>query len=87
MGITRRKVSALLRGEFSYLCECKLMDCLNRLGYDIEIKVRPAAKRVKHLKLALVYSIVCVNRDNTDRFATRKCASRSPVSFGAMGLS
>ena len=23
--------------------ERKLMDCLNRLGYDIEIKVRPAA--------------------------------------------
>ena len=54
MGITRRKVSALLRGEFSYLCERKLMDCLNRLGYDIEIKVRPATKRVRHLKLALV---------------------------------
>jgi hypothetical protein len=28
------------------------MDCLNRLGYDIEIKVRPAAKRVGHIKLA-----------------------------------
>ena len=54
MGITRPDVSALLRGEFSYLCERKLMDCLTRLGYDIEIKVRPATKRVRHLKLALV---------------------------------
>lgn len=53
MGITQPKVSALLRGEFSNLSERKLMDCLNRLGYDIEIKVRPATKRVGHLKLAI----------------------------------
>jgi predicted XRE-type DNA-binding protein len=53
MGITQPKVSALLRGEFSNLSERKLMDCLNRLGYDIEIKVRPASKRVGHLKLAI----------------------------------
>ena len=53
-GITRPKVSALLRGEFSYLCERKLMDCLNRLGYGIVIKVRPATKRANHLKPMLV---------------------------------
>jgi predicted XRE-type DNA-binding protein len=53
MGITQPKVSALLRGEFSNLSERKLMDCLNRLGYDIEIKVRPATKRIGHLKLAI----------------------------------
>ena len=53
IGITQPKVSALLRGEFSNLSERKLMDCLNRLGYDIEIKVRPATKRVGHLKLAI----------------------------------
>jgi hypothetical protein len=28
-----------------------LMDCLNRLGYDIEIKVKPSAKPVGHLLL------------------------------------
>ena len=28
------------------------MDCLNRLGYDIEIKVRPAKKPVGHLTMA-----------------------------------
>ena len=28
------------------------MDCLNRLGYDIEIKVRPPAEPVGHLMLA-----------------------------------
>ena len=29
------------------------MDCLNRLGYDIEIKVKLAAKPVGHLMLAV----------------------------------
>ena len=52
MGILQPKVSAMLRGDFSNLSERKLMDCLNRLGYDIEIKVRPAAQPVGHLVLA-----------------------------------
>ena len=33
--------------------ERKLMDCLNRLGYDIEIKVRPTTAPVGHLMLAV----------------------------------
>jgi hypothetical protein len=28
------------------------MDCLTRLGYDIEIKVRPARAEIGHLMLA-----------------------------------
>jgi predicted XRE-type DNA-binding protein len=54
MGIPQPKVSALLRGDFANLSERKLMDCLNRLGYDIEIKVKPAAEPVGHLTLAIV---------------------------------
>ena len=54
------------------------MDCLNRLGYGIVIKVRPATKRANHLKQALVKSIVCVNRGNTDPFATRKICFAQP---------
>ncbi len=53
MGITQPKVSGMLRGEFSNLSERKLMDCLNRLGYDIEIKVKPAAEPLGHLVLAV----------------------------------
>jgi len=52
MDIFQPKVSSMLRGDFSNLSERKLMDCLNRLGYDIEIKVRPAAEPVGHLMLA-----------------------------------
>lgn len=53
MGIPQPKVSGLLRGDFANLSERKLMECLNRLGYDIEIKVKPAAEPVGHLTLAV----------------------------------
>jgi predicted XRE-type DNA-binding protein len=53
MGITQPKVSGMLRGDFANLSERKLMDCLNRLGYDIEIKVKPAAEALGHLMLAV----------------------------------
>lgn len=52
MGISQAKVSNLMRGDFSGLSERKLMDCLNRLGYDIEIKVKKTTQEVGHLILA-----------------------------------
>jgi predicted XRE-type DNA-binding protein len=51
MGLTQPKVSALLRGEFSNFSERKLMDCLNRLGYDIEIRVHATQASIGHLTL------------------------------------
>jgi predicted XRE-type DNA-binding protein len=52
MGISQPKVSDMMRGDFSNLSERKLMDCLTRLGYDIEISVRPSQTKVGHLVLA-----------------------------------
>ena len=52
MGITQPKVSDMMRGDFANLSERKLMDCLTRLGYDIEISVRPAKNEIGHLMLA-----------------------------------
>lgn len=46
MGLTQPKVSDMMRGDFSNLSERKLMDCLTRLGYDIEIAIRPAKAEV-----------------------------------------
>lgn len=54
MGIPQPKVSGLMRGDLANLSERKLMDCLNRLGYDIEIHVRSTAEPVGQLKLAIV---------------------------------
>lgn len=53
MGITQPKVSDMLRGDFSNLSERKLMDCLNRLGYDIEISVKPAKASEGQLTLTI----------------------------------
>ncbi|HET9114237.1 MAG TPA: helix-turn-helix transcriptional regulator [Burkholderiales bacterium] len=53
MRIPQPKVSGMMRGDFANLSERKLMECLNRLGYDIEIKVRPATEPVGHLTLAI----------------------------------
>ena len=53
MGISQAKVSGLMRGDFSNLSERKLMECLNRLGYDIEIRLRPAKKTLGHRTLAV----------------------------------
>jgi hypothetical protein len=43
----------MLRGDFTNLSERKRMACLNRLGYDIEIKVKPSTQKVGHLTLAV----------------------------------
>lgn len=53
MGIPQPKVSVLLRGDFSNLSERKLMDCLNRLGYDIEVTVKPTTDATGHLTLTI----------------------------------
>jgi predicted XRE-type DNA-binding protein len=53
MGITQPKVSDMMRGDFANLSERKLMDCLTRLGYDIEISVRPSKAEIGQLILAV----------------------------------
>lgn len=53
MGLTQPKVSDMMRGDLSNLSERKLMDCLTRLGYDIEIKIKPTKQPVGHLLLAV----------------------------------
>lgn len=52
MGLPQPKVSALFHGDFTNISERKLMDCLNRLGYNIEIKIRPTTAPVGHVMLA-----------------------------------
>src|SRR3546814_3283026 len=50
MGVSQAKVSGMMRGDFTNLSERKLMDCLNRLGYDIEIKVKPETESLGHMR-------------------------------------
>lgn len=51
MGLTQPKVSAMMRGDLANLSAHKLMGCLRRLGYDIEIRVTPTANAIGHLAL------------------------------------
>ena len=44
LGISQPKLSRILRGHFHGISERKLMDCLARLGRDVEIVVRVAPK-------------------------------------------
>ena len=53
MGISQPKVSGMMRGDFSNLSERKLMDCLARLGYNIEIRVKPVKAPVGRLLVAI----------------------------------
>lgn len=53
MGIPQPRVSALMNGDFTNLSERKLMDCLTRLGYDVEITVKPASGSAGRLTLAM----------------------------------
>jgi predicted XRE-type DNA-binding protein len=40
LGIPQPKLSGMLRGQFRGISEAKMLDCLNRLGRDVEIVVR-----------------------------------------------
>ena len=53
IGLTQPKVSALLRGEFTNFSERKLMDCLNRIGYDVEIRIKRASSKAVRLTLEI----------------------------------
>jgi predicted XRE-type DNA-binding protein len=51
MGISQPKVTEMIRGNFTNVSERKLMDCLTKLGYDIEIKVRPSKALLGNMML------------------------------------
>jgi predicted XRE-type DNA-binding protein len=52
MGLTQPKVSSIVRGDFANVSERKLMDCLTRLGYDVEIAIRPSRRQTGRLSVA-----------------------------------
>ena len=44
LGMTQPKLSNMLRGHFRGISEAKMLDCLNRLGRDVQIIVRKASR-------------------------------------------
>lgn len=47
LGMSQPKVSEMLRGKFRGISESKMIDCLSRLGRDVQIVVK-AAPRSRH---------------------------------------
>lgn len=54
MNLPQARVSALYNGKFFNMSEQKLMDCLNRLGFDIDITVKPSHGRTGHRTFSVV---------------------------------
>jgi predicted XRE-type DNA-binding protein len=52
MSVSQPDVSRMLKGHFRDVSVERIMGMLTRLGYDIEIKVRPATEPVRRLTLA-----------------------------------
>ena len=44
LGIPQPKLSGLLRGQFRGISEAKMLECMNRLGRDVEIVVRKPSR-------------------------------------------
>lgn len=54
LGLTQPKISAMLRGQFRGFSERKLIDCLTRLGRDVEIVIKEAPLRRTAGKITVV---------------------------------
>lgn len=51
--IPQPRLSKILRGQFLNISESKLLHCLNKLGFDIQIKVSKKSKNtIGHTSLA-----------------------------------
>jgi len=45
LGLPQPKLSKMLRGQFRGISEAKMLNCLTRLGRDVQIVVSPAVRR------------------------------------------
>ena len=55
LGITQPKVSEMLRGKFRGISETKMIECLARLGRDVQIVIKPAPRSRKEGKVEVVF--------------------------------
>lgn len=54
LGLTQPKLSRLLRGGFRGTSERRLVDCLTKLGHDVQIVVKAPARSKETGKLSVV---------------------------------
>ncbi len=56
LGMTQPKLSGLLRGKFRGISESKMIECLNRLGRDVDIVIRKAPRNHSQGQTEVVYA-------------------------------
>ena len=56
LGLTQPKLSKMLSGQFRGISETKMLDCLVRLGRDVQIVVGPARPLTDSGHIAVVFS-------------------------------
>ena len=56
LGMPQPKLSNLLRGQFRGFSERRLMDCLTRLGRDVQIVVKAAPRSRENGRLSIVFA-------------------------------
>ncbi|TBV04051.1 helix-turn-helix domain-containing protein [Phytopseudomonas dryadis] len=56
LGLSQPKVSDILRGKFRGISEARMMDCLSRLGRDVQIVVKQAPRTRKAGRVEVVFA-------------------------------
>jgi len=56
LGMTQPKLSNLLRGQFRGISEAKMLECLTRLGRNVEIVVKSAGRSQSTGHVSVVFA-------------------------------
>ena len=56
LGMTHPKLSNLLRGQFRGISEAKMLECLTRLGRNVEIVVKPVGRSQSTGHVSVVFA-------------------------------
>jgi predicted XRE-type DNA-binding protein len=54
--LTQPRISRILRGDFRGISERRLLQCLTRLGRDVQIVVKPAPRRREQGRLTIRFA-------------------------------
>ncbi|VVO33480.1 helix-turn-helix domain-containing protein [Pseudomonas fluorescens] len=56
LGLSQPKLSEMLRGKFRGISEAKMMECLSRLGHDVQIIVKSAPRSRREGRIEVVFT-------------------------------
>jgi predicted XRE-type DNA-binding protein len=56
VGLPQPKLSGMLRGQFRGISESKMLDCLNKLGRDVQIVVKKAPRSHTTGKTSVIFA-------------------------------